>query len=154
MTRDYPDKAVVKEEAHEGGAHGAVVPDDPFGDVTHRRLSLRARWAVEVVLQRRLSKRRRAHQRSSHERHEQHGLACWCRHRHALFRQLSLLYSLTGLQAFQQKACKDIETKLSSYRSTERDGRARNVWWWPWCATWGYLKIIHATKREFNASFS
>jgi len=67
---DYPDKAVVEEEAHEGGAHGGVVPDDPFGDVAHRRLSLRARRAVEVVLQRRLRQRRRAQGSSHDERHE------------------------------------------------------------------------------------
>ena len=73
-TSSYPDKAVVEEEAHEGGAHGAVLGDDPLGDVAHRGLSLRARAAVEVVLQRRLCPRRRA-QRSSHgERHEQRGL--------------------------------------------------------------------------------
>ena len=98
---DYPDKAVVEEEAHEGGAHGGVAPDDPLGDVADRRLSLRARRAVEVVLQRRRLRQRRRAQGSSHdERHEQHGrLACRCRHRRPF---LSLIYSLTDLQAFRK----------------------------------------------------
>jgi len=68
----------VEEEAHEGGAHGGVVGDDPRGDVAHRRLRLRARRAVEVDLQRRLCprRRRRAQHSSGDERHEQRGLAC------------------------------------------------------------------------------
>jgi len=62
----------MEEEAHEGGAHGGVVGDDPSGDVAHRGLRQRARCAVEVVLQRRLCRRRRRRaQGSSHdERHE------------------------------------------------------------------------------------
>jgi hypothetical protein len=71
----------VEEETHEGGAHGAVVGDDPLGDVADRRLRLRARRAVEVVLQRRRLRPRRRHRRaqrgSEDERHHQQlGVAC------------------------------------------------------------------------------